>query len=219
MAFSSLEPLAGAVDKREPSATRERILDAAEALFAENGLAGTAVRDIARDVGLTAASLYNHFSGKQELYEAVLERGVRPLIEMMQEVGAHDEPGEARAALIEAVMAHLSSRPHLPRLVHHEVISGGSYLAKLARSWLRPLMTTGVREMKRQEEPNWSEDEYPLVIAAWLNLVFGHFAMAPMLSIVFDNDPLSPESLERQTRFLQKLARVMASSHPAALPH
>ena len=219
MANSSLEPVMDIATASEPIATRERILDVAEALFAENGLAGTAVRDIARDVGLTAASLYNHFSGKQELYEAVLERGVRPLIEMIQEVAGREEPNEARAALIGAVMKHLSSRPHLPRLVHHEVISGGSYLAKLARSWLRPLITTGVREMKRQKEPNWSEEEYPLVITAWFNVVFGHFAMAPMLSVVFDSDPLSPDSLERQTQFLQKLAHIMASGHPTPLPH
>jgi hypothetical protein len=38
--------------------------------------------------------------------------------------------------------------------------------------------------------------------------------MAPMLSVVFDTDPLAPESLERQTRFLQKLARIMASGDP-----
>ena len=36
----------------DPESTRERILDVAEALFAERGLAGTAVRDIAREAGL-----------------------------------------------------------------------------------------------------------------------------------------------------------------------
>ena len=50
-----------------PVLTRDRILDAAEELFAERGLAGTAVRDISNQVGLTPASLYNHFSGKQSL--------------------------------------------------------------------------------------------------------------------------------------------------------
>ena len=209
MSSSPPEPVTGS------PATRERILDAAEALFAESGLAGTAVRDIARDVGLTPASLYNHFSGKQDLYEAVLERGVRPLIEMVREVAQDGEAMEARVDLIEAIMSHLGGRPHLPRLVYHEVISGGAYLAKLARTWLRPLIDTGISEMKRQVEPNWTEEEYPLVITAWLNLVFGHFAMAPMLSVVFDTDPLSPESIERQTRFLQKLARIMASGDPA----
>ena len=114
MSSSPSEPATGS------AATRERILDAAEALFAENVLAGTAVRDIARDVGLTAASLYNHFSGKQELYEAVIERGVRPLIEMMQQVPQDNETMDARVDLIEAIMSHLGNRPHLPRLVHHD---------------------------------------------------------------------------------------------------
>lgn len=194
-----------------PAATRERILDAAEALFAERGLAGTAVRDIASEVGLTAASLYNHFAGKQDLYEAVLERGVAPLLELMGELPTQEHTMEAREALIDSIMAHLSRRPHLPRLIHHEIISGGAYLAKLARSWLRPLLAQGIAEMKRGSDPYWDEDEYPLMMTAWLNLVFGHFAMAPMLEVVFDTDPLSPESLERQTRFLQKLARAMAT--------
>ncbi len=205
-----------AVESNSTAATRERILDAAEALFAEHGLAGTAVRDIARDVGLTAASLYNHFDGKQDLYEAVLERGVRPLIEIMQQAEAEGSEERDRGELIERVMQHLGTRPHLPRLIHHEVISGGSYLAKLGRTWLRPLIATGVAEMKRQSDTNWSEDEFPYVLGAWMNLVFGHFAMAPMLGIVFDNDPLAPESIERQTRFLQKLARLMATGDSEA---
>ncbi len=42
--------------------TRDRILDVAEALFAERGFAGTSVREIAAKADLTAASLYNHFA-------------------------------------------------------------------------------------------------------------------------------------------------------------
>src|SRR5262245_4789995 len=70
-----------------PSATpqtRERILDVAEALFAAHGFAGTSMREIAGAADLTAASLYNHFDGKEALYAAVLERGIRPLVSLMQ---------------------------------------------------------------------------------------------------------------------------------------
>jgi len=49
----------------ETETTRERILDVAERLFAQKGFAGTVVRDIARDTGLTAPSLYNHFDGNE----------------------------------------------------------------------------------------------------------------------------------------------------------
>jgi AcrR family transcriptional regulator len=49
------------LQSRDVPNTADRILDAAEALFAERGLAGTAVRDIAARTGLNPASLYNHF--------------------------------------------------------------------------------------------------------------------------------------------------------------
>src|SRR2546422_10745979 len=61
--------------------TREVILDTAERLFAARGVEGVAVRDLAREMGITASSLYNHFPGKQALYDAVLERGLGPIAE------------------------------------------------------------------------------------------------------------------------------------------
>ena len=75
-----------APSRAEPPAavpTREAILDAAERLFSARGVDGVAVRDLAREMGLTPSSLYNHFSGKQALYEAVLERGLRPIVDLV----------------------------------------------------------------------------------------------------------------------------------------
>lgn len=57
-----------------PSGTRERILDAALICFADQGYAATGMREIARQVGIQAPSLYNHFSGKREILVALLER-------------------------------------------------------------------------------------------------------------------------------------------------
>ena len=202
----------GPVPATPPSPqTRERILDVAEALFAAHGFAGTSMRDIAGAADLTAASLYNHFDGKEALYTAVLERGIRPLVRLMQG-HATDEPGaDAAAALVGEVMEHLRTRPHLPRLIQLEVLTGGELLARLARDWVRPLLEYGVAEMKREAAP-WDPDEYPLVIAAWIHLVIGHFTMAPIFREALDEDPLAPRLLEKQTRFLQKLARLLASS-------
>ncbi len=192
--------------------TRERILDVAEALFAARGLAATSVRDIATRVGLTPGSLYNHFAGKQALYGAVIERGVRPLLALMQELAAREQTPDATEELIGAVMQHLARRPHLPRLIHHEAVSGGEHLAVIARDWIRPLMEHGLAEMEREPGSPWERDEFPLVIAGWLHLIFGHFALAPLLGGVLDEDPLSPAVLERQTRFLRKLARIMMNA-------
>jgi AcrR family transcriptional regulator len=188
--------------------TRERILDVAEALFAERGFAGTSVRDIASAAGLTAASLYNHFEGKEALYDAVLERGIRPLVLLMQTRAGRDAAGESAPALVGEVMDHMRRHPHLPRLIQHEALTGGAHVIRLARDWLRPLLEYGTAEMKRGPSP-WDADEYPLVIAGWIHLVLGHFTMAPLFREVFDEDPLGARALEGQTRFLQKLARVL----------
>ena len=195
-----------------PPVTRDRILDVAEALFAQHGFAGTSMREIAAQAGLTAASLYNHFDGKDDLYSAVLQRGIRPLIDLMRRL-AESEGGEvATEALIRAVMEHLARRPHLPRLIYHEAIAGGSHIARLARDWVRPLVEHGLAEMKRESPGHWEPEEFPLVIASWIHLILGHFALAPLFRDVFDEDPLAPEMLERQTRVLLKLARTTMST-------
>jgi AcrR family transcriptional regulator len=196
-------------------ASRERILDAAEQLFAQHGLAGAGVRDIAQAAGLTPASLYNHFPSKEALYEAVLERGVRPLLELLQQLSARSHPADAMEEIVGAIMEHLTRTPDLPRLVHHEACDGGERLAGLARHWIRPLIAQGVAEMQRDTESPWEEAEFPLIITAWFNLVFAHFAMAPLMSEVFEEDLLSRQGIERQTRFFRKLARLMMRSPSA----
>ena len=52
----------------------DRILDAAERLMAERGYAGTSISAITRACGLPASSIYWHFSNKQGLLTAVMER-------------------------------------------------------------------------------------------------------------------------------------------------
>ncbi len=196
--------------------TADRILDVAEALFAERGLAGTAVRDIAAGVGLNPASLYNHFTSKQELYEAVLERGIRPLLELLQRASNSEADRDWGERVIEDVMAHLQQRPHLPRLIQHEAVSGAAHLSRLARRWILPTVSQALAAVKREHgSAGWEDDELPLLVVAWLNIVVGHFAMAPLFAEVFDEDPLSKENLARQTRFLGKLARRLGAEQPA----
>ena len=69
---------------REPSSTRDAILDAAERRFAERGFAGVSVRQITADAGLrNQASLYHHFKNKRAIYEAVLARGIAPIVALV----------------------------------------------------------------------------------------------------------------------------------------
>ncbi|MDO5690153.1 MAG: TetR/AcrR family transcriptional regulator [Tissierellia bacterium] len=53
--------------------TRDRILEQALILFGESGFSGVSMRDIADRVGIKAASIYNHFSGKDEIFAQLFD--------------------------------------------------------------------------------------------------------------------------------------------------
>ena len=193
---------------RDGAATAARIMDVAERLFAERGYAETTLRAVAAAVGIQNPSLYSHFASKEALYEAVLERAVKPLLEVLQAAAASEEPSEGDI-LIDVVMNHLEHTPHLARLIHHEAVTGGVHLARLARVWIKPLANQAVEILKKTAGSEWAEEDYPLLIAAWIHLIFGHFALAPLFNELFDTDTLSKESLERQARFVQRITLLM----------
>jgi AcrR family transcriptional regulator len=64
--------MAQAVILEVPS--RDKILDAAEPLFARRGFAGVGLREVADASGLGKSSLFHHFKSKTELYAAVVGR-------------------------------------------------------------------------------------------------------------------------------------------------
>lgn len=63
--------------------TRDRLVDAAAAVFSEKGFDGAGVQEIARRAGLTTGAIYSRFSGKAELLrEAIEARSVDDLDEL-----------------------------------------------------------------------------------------------------------------------------------------
>lgn len=53
--------------------TKDKILDAALTLFAENGYNGTSVEQIAKAVGIKAPSLYKHYKSKEDILNALID--------------------------------------------------------------------------------------------------------------------------------------------------
>ena len=66
-------------DGRVPAATKDRILDAAEALFMEHGFEATSLRAITAAAAVNLAAVNYHFGSKEELFQAVLTRRLDPM--------------------------------------------------------------------------------------------------------------------------------------------
>ena len=56
----------------DQASSRDKILEVAEALFAQRGFAGVGLREVAESAGLGKSSLFHHFASKVQLYLAVL---------------------------------------------------------------------------------------------------------------------------------------------------
>ena len=78
---SATRPLSVPVDlgSARRSSTRERLLDAAERLFAERGFEGASIRAVTDAAGVSVSSANYHFGSKEELLHATLRRRVEPL--------------------------------------------------------------------------------------------------------------------------------------------
>ena len=57
----------------ETFSTREKIMDAAIVMFSETGYDKVSMRDIAKVVGIKAASIYNHFPSKRDILTSIYE--------------------------------------------------------------------------------------------------------------------------------------------------
>ncbi len=71
--------------KTDAETTRHALLDAAERLFDEKGVSRTSLQDIAQAAGATRGAIYWHFKDKADLFNAMLERAIGPLEQMLIE--------------------------------------------------------------------------------------------------------------------------------------
>lgn len=97
--------------KVEADRTREGLLDAAEQCFAERGVAGASLQQIAQRAGVTRGAIYWHFRDKGAIVDAMWDRVLARAREDFPAVAAADDPlGALRAMLVEHVRSIDASR-------------------------------------------------------------------------------------------------------------
>src|SRR5436305_1185740 len=100
-------------------ALRKAILDAASRLFIERGLAGTSMRDIANELGLTRTAVYYYFKNKEQILKGLTEDVTLAAKRMSETLAARRDiaPAEALRGLVEQYARLILSRPAEFRVV------------------------------------------------------------------------------------------------------
>jgi AcrR family transcriptional regulator len=108
-----------------PSESRAKILDVAEALFAQHGYAGVGLRGVADGVGLSKSSLFHHFATKRELYDEVMARVLARLDDRLSPALQLQAGHAARLErLIDSLVDALAEHPTTARLALRSIVEG-----------------------------------------------------------------------------------------------
>jgi AcrR family transcriptional regulator len=105
--------------KEEADRTRELVLDAAEQVFLERGVARATLDDVARVAGFTRGAVHWHFKDKTGLFNALVERVLlieEPLVERISDIHGPDPLKSLRDITIET-LRNFETDPQQRRLV------------------------------------------------------------------------------------------------------
>lgn len=128
---------AGAIRRRNV----EKILKAAESVFAKKGFAGASTAEIARKAGVPKANLHYYFRTKQDLYASVLDAILEVWLDALtEELTAEADPATALGNYIARKMRASRDAPEPSRLWAIEVIGGARHVQPFLRQRLRRLV-------------------------------------------------------------------------------
>ncbi|RUQ67837.1 TetR/AcrR family transcriptional regulator [Azospirillum doebereinerae] len=118
----------------------ERILKAAELVFAEAGFAGATMADIADRAGLPKANLHYYFGTKEELYRAVLDNILRLWLSPIDAITPDADPAKALTAYVTAKLEASRTRPHASKVFANEMLHGATQIERFLAEDLRRLV-------------------------------------------------------------------------------
>jgi AcrR family transcriptional regulator len=120
--FNSLELNLGIHERkeREKEQRREDILDAAQRVFFQKGLAAATMDDIAETAELSKGTLYLYYKSKEDLYLTVMMRGMQLLYDVFSEVadGAYT-PAKVLLRLSEVYLNFFNDHRDYFRMMHY----------------------------------------------------------------------------------------------------
>src|SRR5271163_3872990 len=126
--------------------SRERILDAATEIAAERGYEGTSIALVSAKCGLPASSIYWHFTNKDDLIAAVIERSFGDWLKAWQ-VPVEGSPQDRLVGLAMQIAKALLDSPDFIRL---------GLMLSLERRPVEPRARTDCSAPKRSAATRWT---------------------------------------------------------------
>jgi AcrR family transcriptional regulator len=141
-------------------APQDRILDAAQSVFRRHGFRRSSIEQAAEAAGLTRQALYHHFSSKEALFRAVLERLYAKALaaEIAAAKAAEDDGGSLADIIIAEIEARLRTllasfegSPHIEELFSEHLTQAKDLYQTYAARYIEEIASTIARISRKQK--------------------------------------------------------------------
>jgi len=197
----------------DPARTMAGILEVATKEFAEKGLSGARIDEIAAATRTSKRMIYYYFGSKEGLYVAVLEESYRRMRAIESEQHLADlAPEAALRKLVEFTFDHHQGNPDYIRLVMNENMARGVYLAQ--SKTIRELNVPAIQAIRQLYDRGVAEGVFrpgldPIDIHASISaLTFFNVSNQHTFGLIFKHDGQTPEALAaRRQSVVELIAR------------
>ena len=197
----------------DPARTMAGILEVATKEFAEKGLSGARIDEIAAATKTSKRMIYYYFGSKEGLYVAVLEESYRRMRAIESEQHLEDlAPEAALRKLVEFTFDHHQGNPDYIRLVMNENMERGVYLAQ--SKTIRELNVPAIQSIRKLYDRGVADGVFrpgldPIDIHASISaLTFFNVSNQHTFGLIFKHDGQTPKALAaRRQNVVDLIAR------------
>lgn len=189
--------------------TREKILSAAEEIFAEKGIWGSRVDEIAERAEVNKRMLYAYFGNKEQLYVTVLERLYLRVSEHERRLSVEDlDCIEAIPRIVRHYFDFLRQNRSFVKLVMWENLNEGRYLATSDASSIRGVSLEALRRKLEQGIAAGelrSDVDLDAVVVSFNMFCFSYFSNQYTFARIMQTDFESETELERRCAHISEM--------------
>lgn len=181
--------------------TKEKILDAAEKEFSENGYGAARIDNISAISGINKKLIYSHFGSKEELYATVLDTVYSRLSEYENIISQRDFTGvESIRETILQYFDFLAKNPSFVRLVLWENLNGAKYADSVhigIFAGAKELLQKGIRAGAIR-----SDLDIEQTVMSMNMFCFSAFSNANTISKLLKKDLTAPDELTKRAEHI-----------------
>ena len=167
-------------------------------LFARSRGGGVTIQEIADAAGTHKTTLLYHFPSKEVLYDAVLERAIEPVIEMMEGFLGTEFTPDRLGWYLDELHRFLRDNPSIPRLLMRELDYGERYADHFVR-----VFTPAQKRLAEAATAGTIANVEPVFFVHDLHVqIMTYFCHGPLLERLMGTDPYSVDAMIQRRQYL-----------------